>query len=63
MIIIFLKKTYTSQQAELFRGSNAANIVEKHSKLCKVHSVWYSAEYHKGLTAEEPTQSTCRQGE
>ena len=39
MIIIFLKKTYTSQQAELFRGSNAANIVEKHSKLCKVHSV------------------------
>jgi hypothetical protein len=46
----------------LFRGPNASNIVEKHSKLYKIHSVWYSAEYHKGLTAEERIQSACRQG-
>jgi hypothetical protein len=30
----------------MFRGSNAANIVEKHSELCEVHSVRYSADYH-----------------
>jgi hypothetical protein len=58
-----LKVTYTFQQAEIFGGSNAANIAEKHSELCEVHSVRYSAEYHKGLTAEEPVQSACKQGE
>ena len=57
------KKTYTSQQVEMFRGSNAANIVEKYSKLCEVHSVWYTADYHKGLTAEERVQSACRKEE
>jgi hypothetical protein len=58
-----LKATYNSQQFEIFRGSNAANIAERHSKLCEVHSVRYSAEYHKGLTAEEPVQSACKQGD
>jgi hypothetical protein len=58
-----LKVTYNSQQAEVFRVSNAANIVEKHSELCEVHSVRYSADYHKGLTAEEPAQSACTQGD
>jgi hypothetical protein len=47
----------------MFRGPNAANIVEKHSKLCEVHSVRYSAGYHKGLTAEELVQSACTQEE
>jgi hypothetical protein len=56
-----LKVTYNSQQVEIFGGSNAANIVEKHSELCEVNSVRYTAEYHKGLNAEEPVQSACKQ--
>jgi len=47
------KNTHASEQAELLRGPDAANIVEKHSKLCEVHSVWYSTEYHQTFTAKE----------
>jgi hypothetical protein len=58
-----LKVTYNFQQAEKFGGSNAAKIVENHSNMREVHSVRYSADYHKGLTAEELVQSACKQGE
>jgi hypothetical protein len=61
--VLCIKVTYNSQQAEVFRGPYAANIVEKHSELCEVHSVRYSADYHEGLTAEELVQSACTQGD
>jgi hypothetical protein len=55
--------TYTSEQAKLFGGCDAANVVEKHSELCQVDTVRYSTEHNQTFTAKKFIQETCSKRE